>query len=53
MNKEQDKKRKFERTGIGTDREAKVVINMAFNYLKANGQFYLRCHQHNDERLHH
>ena len=28
---------KFERTGIGTDREAKEATNTAFNYLKANG----------------
>ena len=27
---------KFERTGIGTDREAKESTNTAFNYLKAN-----------------
>ena len=29
---------KFERTGIGTDREAKESSNTAFNYLKANGK---------------
>lgn len=29
---------KFERTGIGTDREAKEATNTAFHYLKANGQ---------------
>lgn len=28
---------KFERTGIGTDRDAKEASNTAFNYLKANG----------------
>jgi ATP-dependent Lon protease len=28
---------KFERTGIGTDREAKEATNTAFNYLKASG----------------
>lgn len=28
---------KFERTGLGTDREAKEATNTAFNYLKANG----------------
>ena len=28
---------KFERTGIGTDREAKEAANTAFNFLKANG----------------
>ncbi|WP_276900741.1 protease Lon-related BREX system protein BrxL [Dialister micraerophilus] len=28
---------KFERTGIGSDREAKESINTAFNFLKANG----------------
>lgn len=28
---------KFERTGIGTDREAKETTNTALNYLKANG----------------
>ena len=28
---------KFERTGIGTNREAKESSNTAFNYLKANG----------------
>ena len=28
---------KFERTGIGTDREAKEATNIAFNFLKANG----------------
>ena len=28
---------KFERTGIGTDREAKEATNTAFNFLKANG----------------
>lgn len=28
---------KFERTGIGTDREAREATNTAFNYLKANG----------------
>ena len=27
---------KFERTGLGTDREAKEAANTAFNYLKAN-----------------
>lgn len=27
---------KFERTGLGTDREAKEATNTAFNYLKAN-----------------
>lgn len=27
---------KFERTGIGTDRDAKETANTAFNYLKAN-----------------
>lgn len=29
---------KFERTGLGTDREAKESTNTAFNYLKANGK---------------
>ena len=29
---------KFERTGIGTDREAKESSNTAFSYLKANGK---------------
>lgn len=29
---------KFERTGIGTDRDAKEASNTAFNYLKANGR---------------
>lgn len=28
---------KFEKTGIGTDREAREAVNTAFNYLKANG----------------
>ena len=28
---------KFEKTGIGSDREAKESINTAFNFLKANG----------------
>ena len=28
---------KFERTGLGTDREAREATNTAFNYLKANG----------------
>lgn len=28
---------KFERTGLGSDREAKEATNTAFNYLKANG----------------
>jgi ATP-dependent Lon protease len=28
---------KFERTGIGTEREAKEATNTAFNFLKANG----------------
>ncbi len=28
---------KFERTGLGSDREAKEASNTAFNYLKANG----------------
>lgn len=28
---------KFERTGLGSDREAKEAANTAFNYLKANG----------------
>ena len=28
---------KFERTGLGTDRDAKEATNTAFNYLKANG----------------
>lgn len=27
---------KFERTGIGSDREVKEATNTAFNYLKAN-----------------
>lgn len=29
---------KFERTGLGTDRDAKEATNSAFNYLKANGK---------------
>lgn len=29
---------KFERTGLGTDRDAKEATNTAFNYLKANGR---------------
>lgn len=29
---------KFERTGLGSDREAKEATNTAFNYLKANGR---------------
>ena len=29
---------KFERTGIGTDRDAKEASNTAFSYLKANGK---------------
>lgn len=29
---------KFDRTGIGTDRDAKEASNTAFNYLKANGK---------------
>jgi ATP-dependent Lon protease len=29
---------KFERTGLGTDREAKEATNTAFNYLKANAR---------------
>ncbi len=29
---------KFERTGLGTDREAREATNTAFNYLKANGR---------------
>lgn len=29
---------KFERTGLGADREAKEATNTAFNFLKANGQ---------------
>lgn len=29
---------KFERTGIGTDREAKESSNTTFSYLKANGK---------------
>ena len=29
---------KFERTGIGTDRNAKEATNTAFNFLKANGK---------------
>ncbi|MDD3416174.1 MAG: protease Lon-related BREX system protein BrxL [Lachnospiraceae bacterium] len=29
---------KFERTGLGSDREAKESTNTAFNYLKANGR---------------
>lgn len=29
---------KFERTGLGTDRESKEATNTAFNYLKANGR---------------
>lgn len=28
---------KFERTGIGSDRDAKESTNTAFNFLKANG----------------
>ena len=33
---------KFERTGIGTDREAKEATNTAFNFLKANGSHISR-----------
>ncbi len=29
---------KFERTGIGSDREAKEAVDTAYNYLKANGR---------------
>jgi ATP-dependent Lon protease len=29
---------KFERTGIGSDREAREAVDTAFNYLKANGR---------------
>jgi len=29
---------KFERTGLGSEREAKEAANTAFNYLKANGR---------------
>lgn len=29
---------KFERTGLGSDRDAKGNTNTAFNYLKANGR---------------
>jgi ATP-dependent Lon protease len=29
---------KFERTGIGSDRECKEAVNTAYNYLKANGR---------------
>ena len=29
---------RFERTGMGTDREAREATNTAFNYLKANGK---------------
>ncbi len=29
---------KFERTGLGTDRDAREATNTAFNYLKANGR---------------
>lgn len=29
---------RFERTGLGTDRDAKEATNTAFNYLKANGK---------------
>ncbi|ADL05330.1 protease Lon-related BREX system protein BrxL [Lacrimispora saccharolytica] len=29
---------KFERTGLGSDRDAKEATNTAFNYLKANGR---------------
>lgn len=29
---------KFERTGLGSDRDAKEATNTAFNYLKANGK---------------
>jgi ATP-dependent Lon protease len=28
---------KFERTGLGSDREAKEATNTAFNFLKASG----------------
>ena len=28
---------KFERTGMGSDRDAKEATNTAFNFLKANG----------------
>lgn len=30
---------KFERTGLGSDRDAKEATNTAFNYLKANGRY--------------
>ena len=33
---------RFERTGIGTDREAKEATNTAFNFLKANGSHISR-----------
>src|SRR5699024_497867 len=33
---------KFERTGLGSDREAKEATNTAFNYLRANGGWISR-----------
>lgn len=33
---------KFERTGLGTDREAREATNTAFNYLKVNGDLISR-----------
>ena len=41
---------KFERTGLGSDRDAREAANTASNYLKANGR-HKRLHQHYYEGL--
>ncbi len=44
---------KFERTGLGSDRDCKESTNTAFNFLKANGNRISGKHQHHDAGLHH
>ena len=42
---------KFERTGIGSDRDAKESTNTAFNFLKANGNRNQWFYKYYNERL--
>ncbi len=42
---------KFERTGLGSDREVKEATNTAFNFLKANAGAYQRDNQYHNKRL--
>ena len=42
---------KFERTGLGSDRECREASNTAFNFLKAKRKPDQRLHQHYDEGL--